>query len=165
MGAGGSFRNFRRNAANGFFKHRTFVSTAVLLAIAAAALFTAPDAVAAPPDPVFLNEIQLGEYILMPEELLYRIKSGDPDYVICDVREGELFSRMHITGAVNLPLESGELFAGYVLLPRDKDIFLVSEDGKSAFDALRFLLEKGFDRVWVVEGGMENWLYRDYLTG
>ena len=47
--------------------------------------------------------------------------------------------------------------------PRDMDIFIISGDGTIGFEAVRFLLENGFSRMFCVEGGMENWLYKDLL--
>jgi rhodanese-related sulfurtransferase len=112
----------------------------------------------------FLNEMELEENILMPEELLYRMKSGSSDFVIYDIRKKDAFLEVHIRGAENYSWVGGDFIMGFSDFPRDRDIFLVSEDGVTAFDALRFLLGKGFIRVYVMEGGMENWLYRDFLV-
>lgn len=112
----------------------------------------------------FLNEMELEENILMPEELLYRMLSGASDFVIYDIREKDAFLEAHIRGAENHSWVSGDFVMGFANFPRDLDIFLVSEDGITAFHALRFLLGKGFISVYVMEGGMENWLYRELLV-
>ncbi len=111
----------------------------------------------------FSNEIELNEYILIPEVLMYKIRNGDNDFVLYDIREREQYNKKHITGAVNYPWDDQTFQNSADVFPVDKDIFIISEDGSVSFDAVRYLLKKGFSQMYVIEGGMENWLYRDLL--
>jgi rhodanese-related sulfurtransferase len=116
------------------------------------------------------NEYELTSYIIMPEDLLYRILEGDTTYVLVDVRPPGDFGERHIIGALNLPWEDGRFERGRHELPEDKTVILVSGDGADALEALRMLLydtyegaRKGTREVFSIEGGMDNWPYGDYL--
>ncbi len=99
----------------------------------------------------------------MPEVLMYKIRNGGNDFVLYDIREREKYNKKHITGAVNYPWDDQTFQNSADVFPVDKDIFIISEDGSVSFDAVRYLLKKGFSQMYVIEGGMENWLYRDLL--
>ena len=111
----------------------------------------------------FKNEIELAEYIVMPEILVYKIRSGHTDFVLYDIRSKGEYDTIHVTGAVNLPWETMAFQNKMHSLPGDKDIFIISKDGTLSFDAVRFLIENGFSRMYCIEGGMDNWLYNDLL--
>ena len=111
----------------------------------------------------FKNEIELAEYIVMPEILVYKIRSGHTDFVLYDIRpEGE-YDAKHVTGAINLPWETMAFQDKWESFPGDKEIYIISGDGTLSFDAVRFLIENGFSRMYCIEGGMDNWLYKDLL--
>jgi rhodanese-related sulfurtransferase len=117
------------------------------------------------------DESELAAYIIMPEELLHRIRMGDTSFVLVDVRESDEYRASHITGALNLPWEDGIFEERRGDLPADKTVILVSSDGALALKALRLLLmdeyeniESSFREALSVEGGMDNWPYREYLV-
>jgi len=116
------------------------------------------------------DESELTAYIIMPEELLNRIRRGDEGFVLVDVRAEDAFRKRHIVGAVNLPWEEGVFKEERGALPRDKIVILISSDGTLALKALRILLvdeyqkaESSFRETFSVEGGMDNWPYKEYL--
>jgi rhodanese-related sulfurtransferase len=111
----------------------------------------------------FRNEIELAEYIVMPEFLAYKIRAGETSFVIYDVRSRAEYESSHVVGAVNLPWEETAFQNNRDSFPKDKDIFIISSDGTISFEAVRFLLANGFSRMFCIEGGMENWLYKDLL--
>jgi rhodanese-related sulfurtransferase len=111
----------------------------------------------------FKNEIELAEYIVMPEILVYKLRAGETDFVIYDVRSKAEYESKHVTDSVNLPWEEMVFQDKLESFPKDKDIYIISGDGTLSFEAVRFLLENGFSRMFCVEGGMENWLYKDLL--
>ena len=111
----------------------------------------------------FKNEIELAEYIVMPEILVYKIRAGHTGFVLYDIRSKGEYDAKHITGAVNLPWVDMAFQNEKDSFPRDEDIFIISGDGTVSFDAVRFLLENGFSRMYCIEGGMDNWLYKDLL--
>ncbi len=117
------------------------------------------------------DEIELTAYIIMPETLLYKIMRDEDDYVLVDVRPEEEFRAAHITGAKSYPWDDGTFMERRDELPRNKAVILISMDGSKALKALRVLLQdeyeeqhKSFREVFSIEGGMDNWPYRDYLV-
>jgi len=111
----------------------------------------------------FSNEMEFNEFIVMPEEVMYKIRNGDSDFELYDIRGSDKYAKGHITGAGNYPWADGSFMERFESFPMDRDIYIISEDGTIGVDALRFLLDKGFSRVYNIEGGMANWLYKDLL--
>ena len=111
----------------------------------------------------FSNELEFNEYLVMPETLMYKIQNGETDFVLYDIRDKAKYEEQHIVGALNYPWNSGAFGESWNLFPGDRDIYIISDDGRDGFKALRLLLEKGFSRVYNIEGGMDNWLYFDLL--
>jgi len=106
---------------------------------------------------------ELSEWIAMPETLVYRMQDRGGGVLIVDLRNRDRFDEARIRGAVNHPWASGEFRSFFASLPRDRDIFLVSEDGGYGLDALRLMLEAGYTKVYSIEGGMRNWPYGNLL--
>lgn len=141
-----------------------------------AVLFLSTTAVTALPQESLINEIEFAPFIVMPEELLHRFVGEEGIYRLVDIRPWDRFAQAHIRGGVHLEWPHGgagapnssdrhgrleELLNG--MLPPDIDIFIIDEAGEKSFELLRYLLERGYSTVWVVEGGMQNWPYREYL--
>ncbi|MBN2324615.1 MAG: rhodanese-like domain-containing protein [Spirochaetes bacterium] len=131
---------------------------------------------AALPQESFINEIEFAPYIIMPEELLYRVAAGEGTYLIVDIRQADRFSKGHVRGAIRLEwphektdsAESNERSPGLseplkTMFSSDTDLYIIDEAGNESFELLRYLLERGCSRVRVVEGGMKNWPYREYM--
>jgi rhodanese-related sulfurtransferase len=132
-------------------------------------------AVTALPQESLISEIEFAPFIVMPEELLHRFAAGEGTYLLVDIRSKDQFAAGRIRGAVHFewphegtaaPDSSGRsLHLGEPLdgMPPDIDVLLIDEAGEKSFELLRFLLRRGYSRVWVVEGGMQNWPYGEYL--
>ncbi len=112
----------------------------------------------------FADELEFTEYVVMPEILLYKLMGEEKDFVLYDIRGEKDFNISHITGAKNFPWESGRFQEHSEQFPRDKELYIVSGDGTDGFDAVRFLLAKGFSRVYTIEGGLANWPYTKYIV-
>jgi rhodanese-related sulfurtransferase len=117
------------------------------------------------------DEIELTAYIIMPETLLYKIMKGEDDYVLVDVQPEKEYRAGHVIGALSLPWHDGTFMERRDKLPRNKTVILISSDGSTALKALRVLLQDEYDEqyesfreVFSIEGGMDNWPYRDYLV-
>jgi rhodanese-related sulfurtransferase len=128
------------------------------------------------PQDTFTNEIEFAYYIIMPEEPLYRVAAGEGTYLLIDIRSEGRFAMGHIKRAVHLEWpDEGSAAADSsdrsiyqkesleAMLPLDIDLLLIDEEGERSFEFLRYLLSRGYTRVWVVEGGMQNWPYWEYL--
>lgn len=80
--------------------------------------------------------------------------ANNEDFVILDVRNpNELVSGpAPLKGAVNIPLP--ELSKRYSELPAGKDIVAVCMSGFRSAKAADFLIQKGFEKVYNLKGGM-----------
>jgi rhodanese-related sulfurtransferase len=117
----------------------------------------------AAPQDVWINEIEFAPYIIMPEELLYRIIGGKSDYLILDIREQDSYRNGHIKTAVHYDWSGEGPKSNLEDIPTDREVLIVSKDGSESFELLRYLLQRGYSNVLVVEGGMHNWPYREFL--
>lgn len=76
-------------------------------------------------------------------------------YLLLDVREPEEFVKVHLLGAVNVPL--GELEAWADKLPKSHVIYIVDETGEKSAQAVTLLQKKGFLLVRAIRGGLVSW--------
>jgi NADPH-dependent 2,4-dienoyl-CoA reductase/sulfur reductase-like enzyme/rhodanese-related sulfurtransferase len=88
------------------------------------------------------------------DEVLKRLKSGDPDLLIIDVRTPEEAKDMikKYPNWINIPYEGARFKIDE--LPRDKDLILVCSVGTRAYEVYRWFEAKGFERVYVPLGGV-----------
>ena len=115
-----------------------------------------------PADAAYLFE--LIDYIVMPEALVELLQRGEGGFVVVDLRREERYETAHVLGALNLPWTKGVFQSSFRDLPRDRDVYLVSEDGGYGMEAVRLMLAAGYTRVYCIEGGMQNWPYRNLLS-
>ena len=92
--------------------------------------------------PVEPHQIPIGE-------LLYNF------FVLIDVRSHEDFTKEHISGAINVPLE--ELDEWSLNISEDLLIYLYSEDGTKSDEAAKILREEGFSECYSMVGGLVEW--------
>jgi rhodanese-related sulfurtransferase len=96
---------------------------------------------------------------------LQRVKLG-----VCflDARLPELYAQGHITGALNLPREHYEEYREQILPLLNKDKLIViycdSEECEVALELSEALLNEGFQRIAVFEGGWVEWEKSGYPT-
>jgi rhodanese-related sulfurtransferase len=77
--------------------------------------------------------------------------------LLIDVRQPDEWRQGHAPGAQLIPLGSlsGELGA----IPRDRELLMICRSGNRSGTAQRQLLERGYDRVFNVAGGMNAWTH------
>ncbi len=92
--------------------------------------------------------------LVAPKELGRLLQSPDPPVVV-DVRPADERRLAHLPGDRHLPLD--ELPASLGSLPRDRAIVLYDHLGFRARVAAEFLLDRGFERVAALEGGIEEY--------
>ena len=97
------------------------------------------------------------------DEVKAKIDAKEEIFLL-DVREPSEFEGGHISGAINLPWNSGVLQEKYATLPKDKPLIVICQSGGRSAAASAFLEEKGFDQVLNMVGGMNAWTY-DVVTG
>jgi len=113
-------------------------------------------------DPVSdsIYQVKIPQYQkIIPDSVKSWIDRGD-SLVILDVRElYEFESYGRIPHAVNMPWNSGVLDTAYIRLSWDDTIIVVCRSGSRSALASDFLDEKGFEHVYNMLGGMNDWHY------
>jgi NADPH-dependent 2,4-dienoyl-CoA reductase/sulfur reductase-like enzyme/rhodanese-related sulfurtransferase len=93
---------------------------------------------------------------ISPLELREELLSGDPPLLL-DVRLNVEFRDARLRGSRHVPL--GTLRSRVHELPRDRSIVLVCSIGLRSYEAALILATHGFERVRVLDGGLESWPY------
>lgn len=89
------------------------------------------------------------------EELMRR----DTALVLLDVRPADQFAAEHIPGSINIPLDRIEenMSTLRTFHRTQRNVVIISRDGKDARRLTRRLLQRKFNRVWYLHGGIEAW--------
>lgn len=74
---------------------------------------------------------------------------------LIDVREGDDYNAGHILGARNIPFY--EIKQRHVELRKDQPIYLYENGAHAAYRAALQLKKHGFEDIYVLKGGYENW--------
>jgi rhodanese-related sulfurtransferase len=91
-----------------------------------------------------------------PQELLERLRWGEPALTIIDARDREAFNNERITGAV--PMPEGQFPSATVPeLEVNRDIYLYSDTAESATQAANQLRQAGYQKVAELQGGLSGW--------
>jgi hydroxyacylglutathione hydrolase len=103
-----------------------------------------------------LDEImQQGLTPLTVEE--FKLKAQQPDTIILDTREPEIFTQQFVPGSIGIGLEGRFAEWAGSLLSFDKPILLVTEDGKERETIVR-LARVGFSKIsGYLKGGFPAW--------
>ena len=89
--------------------------------------------------------------------LLIRIREGDPDFVILDVRTQKEFEIARIEGSVNLDYHSATFEADLEKLDRKKTYLVYCLVGVRSRGAARIMGRLGFEDVINMIGGISQW--------
>jgi rhodanese-related sulfurtransferase/uncharacterized membrane protein YedE/YeeE len=106
-----------------------------------------------------LTMISEGKNIMSPDELAYLLINNPKQIGIIDVRGSESFNRFHLPGSVRIPLEQvtekgyRDFFNG-----RQKKTVLISNGGVEASKAYILLARKGYDDLYVLDGGLNGFV-------
>ena len=91
---------------------------------------------------------------MSPHELKRRMDAGDP-FELIDVREPFEYEIARIDGAKLIPL--GEIAERLDELEREQPIIVHCHSGKRSAQAVRLLQQRGFAKVYNLEGGIDAW--------
>ncbi|UCC16126.1 MAG: MBL fold metallo-hydrolase [Dehalococcoidales bacterium] len=102
------------------------------------------------------NGYKIDHVHMISGEGLYEQMSSSPEpIVLVDVRTPLEFSDTHIDGAINIP--TPELRTRYTELHPEKPTYLICSTGNRSSLAASILLQKGFEEVYNVAGGMTGY--------
>ncbi len=77
----------------------------------------------------------------------------DNGAILIDVREEDEYNQDHIDGAINIPLQDIET----ITYNYDDVIVLYCLTGMRSAEAAKKLTEKGYTKVYSLDGGLINW--------
>ncbi len=137
---------------------KMFLFLAGFIAIAFASLFRAP---------ALRAEDAAGEYPnLSPSEARELIgkRSGDPGFVLLDVRTPKEFDAERIAGAVIVDYNSPSFRDKMAKLDRSKTYLVYCRTGNRTNGAVKVMRELGFPNVIVFPGGITKWKEAGFPT-
>ncbi|MGN6616448.1 MAG: MBL fold metallo-hydrolase [Ilyomonas sp.] len=87
----------------------------------------------------------------------FKERMKDEETIILDTRSGKVFMQGFVPGSINIGLEGRFAEWAGSLLPFDKNMLLVTEEGKEKETIIR-LARVGFEKIeGYLEGGFESW--------
>jgi rhodanese-related sulfurtransferase len=98
------------------------------------------------------------------QEVAEIVKGNAEGYVIMDVRSEEEYVKVHIKGAVSVPVSEFEDRLGEFSLDIPVIVYCTSSSCSSSSSAARILVEKGFKTVFAMDSGIGEWLEAGYPT-
>lgn len=93
----------------------------------------------------------------IPAAQLRERREGEAPPFLLDVRLPSGFESMRMAGSVNIPL--GSLRGRLHELPSGVEIVVLSRTGLKSYEAALILHDRGFEAVWMLDGGLESWPY------
>lgn len=94
-------------------------------------------------------------FALQPEKFQEAIHQ--PDITLVDVRTPEEYAGGHIPGAINISFSSEQFGTLINALPKGKSVYLYCLSGARSASAAAVFGEKGFTRIYDLEGGLLAW--------
>lgn len=111
----------------------------------------------------YVSNILSKERYIHTDDLADRIINQDPTLLLVDTRSLEAFENFSLPDAINIPL--AELFSPELNAYLDQDIYnivLFSNDNYIADQAWMLCNRMGYQRVHVLEGGLNAW-FKDII--
>jgi rhodanese-related sulfurtransferase len=91
-------------------------------------------------------------------------RSGDPDFVLLDVRTQKEFDAERIAGAVIVDYNSPSFRENMAKLDRSKSYLVYCRTGNRTNGAIKVMRELGFPNVFVFPGGITKWKEAGFPT-
>lgn len=95
--------------------------------------------------------------MISPEEMLDRMEKDDIQ--VLDVRSAREFDDAHLFKAKNILInEYNDNGLYFDTLDKDKPVVIYGKNKENTKKAIEILKEDGFEEVYELEGGIENWI-------
>ena len=91
-------------------------------------------------------------------------RSGDPDFVLLDVRTPKEFDAERIAGAVMVDYNSPSFRNNIAKLDRHKSYLVYCRTGNRTNGAVKVMRDLGFPNVFVFPGGITRWKEAGFPT-
>lgn len=89
-------------------------------------------------------------------------KEKSTNQTIIDIRTPQEFVGGHIEGAVNINLFDKNFLTQISEFDKSKPIFLYCRSGNRTYSASKKVSELGFEKVYDLQGGIQNWARSNY---
>jgi rhodanese-related sulfurtransferase len=109
-----------------------------------------------------LKQLRRGFIALSPNQLVEWINRKDARVV--DLADNNDFLKMHIGGAVNIPLSDFSATHKAIHSAQDKPVVVYDRSGVKADGAAVKLVAAGFKQVGLLSGGLDAWLRESLPT-
>lgn len=104
------------------------------------------------PDQLVMIDAETVAHMIEEKQLKKR------EFQLVDLRLEVDFEKGSIPGALNIPLKKLSFMADQVLKPSDEIIcYGYSKDDKASVNAVILLINKGYQKVFLLEGGFKDW--------
>ncbi len=89
---------------------------------------------------------------------LKELMSEEKKYVLVDARDKSDYKRMHIPGAVSMPVDDVDKLSEGLDKEKDVIVYCSGTMCDASTDAAAILLKKGFKKVSEYKGGIQDWV-------
>lgn len=105
-----------------------------------------------------LAEIREGSHLLTTDAVAALVIEKEPTLQLIDIRSASEFEAFHLPGAINVPVDNilSDDYAGMF----DQDVMmnvLYSNGTSGANEAWMLLRQKGYESLYIMEGGLNHW--------
>ena len=98
---------------------------------------------------------------ISPREVSEKLRNGS-DLILLDVRTHLEVQQKHLPRSIHIPL--GSLRERNAELPRDRQIVTICNYGLRGYEASLILQAAGFQKVFMLDGGLEMWPHEQLLS-
>jgi rhodanese-related sulfurtransferase/uncharacterized membrane protein YedE/YeeE len=99
------------------------------------------------------------EIQIAPAELLNYMEDSKIKLIPLDVRDESSFNQFHLAGSVHVPLEEVQAKAKELQFELANTLFVtISNDEIAATEAWKILKAESLPNIYILEGGLNNWL-------
>lgn len=98
--------------------------------------------------------------IVSPEEM--KELSQLEDVQLVDVRTPEEYTEGHIEGFQNIDFFADSFQDDIEKLDKSKPVIIYCKSGRRSGECSKLMEEKGFTKIYDLEGGIEKWKYKGY---
>lgn len=88
---------------------------------------------------------------------LQDLMNQDADYVLVDCREQDEWDQGHLPGAKFMPLSQWPEVSKELESAKNKKVVIQCRSGKRSFNACMNLMDRGFEDLYNLEGGIMAW--------
>lgn len=136
-------------------KHKLFFVTALLVALLATLTACGGAAPASEAEANTTTATVTEPQLISPQDYQSQFAESDQDYVLLDVRTPEEFQAGHISGAVNISVQT--LAQRLNEVPTDKPVVVYCRSGNRSNTATSILDNAGYTNVYDIDGGTIAW--------